>query len=122
MCRVKAQFTIGSRIGGRLHLPSPSPACTVYSYRVLLTQTNSIAIPDDTPDTVPFVTTQHFQILSSGTRPPKSVKAPLPNQTALWRGLEAGGVDEGDGWFVAGVDPEGRLPEDNVARPSTLPE
>lgn len=64
----------------------------------------------------PHVIRRPFTIFKTGRRPAADLDCPPKAFPALWRGKEAGGTDEGE-WLVEG---KGRLPNDEVLRPSTL--
>lgn len=107
----------------RLALPSLGPSLTLFYVRYLLQQTHTITSPRKTdPPTKPVTQTRFFTILEQGTKPPKEHLHPDAHMPALWRGVEAGGKDgdeNGGSWKGSN---EGRLPNDDNCRPSTLPE
>jgi hypothetical protein len=94
--------------------------------RLLLSQTTSIISPrdpDDTPNKIE--NTRNFTVVEAGKRPPPGHHHPDRHYPALWRGTDVpGGKDQAapgrDGGEII-MDTKGRLPTDDVGRPSTLP-
>lgn len=93
-----------------LDLPSNA---TLFDIRVSIVQILTIRSPRDGETSV---IPRSFPVLKLGHRPSSEMKRPPVVFPALWRGVEAGGQDTGD-WVSEG---KGRLPTDDVLRPSTL--
>lgn len=111
------QWTICALLRCQLNFTSLSPAATIFYFRVSLAQTHAISSPRDDPNTTePIVSTRNFLIAEQGRRPPPENPYPRRDWPALWRGVEAGGKDEGD----LDLELRGRLPNDDQGRPSTV--
>ncbi|BEI83346.1 hypothetical protein CcaverHIS002_0312140 [Cutaneotrichosporon cavernicola] len=110
-------WCIAALLSFDFHLTEISPATTVFSVRLLLNQTHSIVSPRD-PDGKPHEFVRTFTIMSEGKRPPEGYYNPDLRHAAIWRGKEAKGKREGG---EITIDNKVRMPNDNVARPSTVP-
>lgn len=125
MRMVSDEFTVAAFLPMCITLPSLPPTATIFSFSLLLAQTTTLVSPRDDPNTAtPLKSTRHFTIIERGTRPPKDCRFPTKDYKALWRGIGVPGSGARDGDLnggVWGVHDKGRLPLDEVARPSTLP-
>jgi hypothetical protein len=109
-------WCIGALLSFNFHLTNLSPATTVFSISLLLNQTHSIVSPRD-PEGTPHEFVRTFTIMSEGKRPPEGYYNPDLRHPAIWRGKEARGKREGG---EITLDQKVRMPNDNVARPSTV--
>ncbi|GMK53506.1 hypothetical protein CspeluHIS016_0100920 [Cutaneotrichosporon spelunceum] len=110
-------WCIGALLDFNFHLADIAPTTTIFSVRLLLNQTHSIVSPRD-PDGTPHEFVRTFTILSEGKQPPEGYYNPDTRHPAIWRGKDAKGKrDTGD----LTIDTKARMPNDNVARPSTVP-
>ena len=75
--------------------------------------------PRDDPAKAKAIDTRtQFPVIETGKRPPPEHHHPSKDMPAIWRGTAAAGKDTGE--FV--LEAVGRLPNDDLARPSTVPE
>ncbi|CAK9780388.1 hypothetical protein CC85DRAFT_326457 [Cutaneotrichosporon oleaginosum] len=109
-------WCIGALLSFNFHLSNISPATTVFSISLLLNQTHSIVSPRD-PDATPHEFVRTFTIFAEGKRPPEGYYYPDLRHPAIWRGKDARGKREGG---EITIDNKVRMPNDNVARPSTV--
>ncbi|ORY27000.1 hypothetical protein BCR39DRAFT_560276 [Naematelia encephala] len=110
-------WTVCALLLTRVTLPNPSPATTIFFVRTALTQTTSIISPRDDPDTTPpLISTRQFTISARGICPPAHIR-PSKETASIWRGPVAGGQSDGSSL----IETTGRLPDDAIGRPSTLP-
>lgn len=113
-------------MGIKIKITSIPATTTVFSARLLLGQTCDIISPRDPEDSDKKMTsTRNFPIAEAGKRPPSGHTHPDKHYPALWRGTGVPGgkdlpVPGSDGGEVI-IDTHGRLPSDDVGRPSTLP-
>ncbi|WVQ86014.1 hypothetical protein IAT38_008182 [Cryptococcus sp. DSM 104549] len=111
-------FAMASIVILTLSFPNPSPRTTIFSYRLLLSQTYNFMSPrtpgfpphTPQPPTVSTIYEAGVPLTAAGKYPGRDVKS-------LWRGAEAGGDADGPrGWKDKAL---GRLPDHYNMRPST---
>lgn len=117
-CSANSQWCVGALLSFNFHLSSLSPATTIFSIKLLLNQTHSIVSPRDTGGEAKRESLRTFTLLEEGKRPAEGNYFPDKRHPAIWRGRQAGGEREGG---EITVERKCRMPNDNVARPSTLP-
>lgn len=113
-----SQWCIGALLSFNFHLSQLSPTTTIFSVQLLLNQTHSIVSPRDMGGDAQHESTRTFTLLSEGKRPAEGYYFPDKRHPAIWRGKDASGTREGG---EITIDTKCRMPNDNVARPSTLP-
>jgi hypothetical protein len=113
------QWSIGALLSFNLKIANLSNLTSVFSVKLILNQTISIISPRDIGSGEPRVSTRSFTVLEEGKRP--TTAYPDRRNVALWRGKGAGGTDDADASSDMAIDKRCRLPDDNIARPSTLP-
>lgn len=110
------QWTVCAIFTAHVLFPSLQPKVTIFCVRILLSQRVEMT-PSVTPEAEPIISQRDFIVVQQGIQPPPSVPYPGPTFDAIWRGTAAGGKDEGE----LRLQLEGRLPNDESCRPSTLP-
>lgn len=112
-------FSIASVMMVNLTSPSPSPKCTIFFVRLILSQSyvlHSPRTPNDPP--VKAEGPKNHVVYQVG-RPHRHGESVLGHDVeALWRGTEAGGKSSSNGWRTRAV---ARLPNHEKVRPSTNP-
>lgn len=103
------------------NIPSPSPDCTIFFTRLIVTQTYTLTsprTPNDTPHQPEAI--KNHVLYQIGTPHKSGVKHPDHSVDALWRGVKAGGNQDvgSEGWKTKAVC---RLPSHEKIRPSTNP-
>lgn len=113
------QWTVCCVMHTRIHFQHLPPTATIFYIRIDLVQTVVLRSPRDrgpgSEDKAIHTTRRHI-ISKQGKRPAKEVKKPDASFHAVWRGVNAGGEDDGEFNMVT----KGRLPNDVDSRPSTL--
>lgn len=115
-------FSIASVMLVQVAIPSPSPACTIFFVRLILSQTYELYSPrrPNDPPVKPEATKNH--VVYQVGRPHKHGEDVLAHDVeALWRGPDAGGSPKlapSSGWRTRAVS---RLPNHEKIRPSTNP-
>lgn len=120
LCLANVQWCIGALLSLNVKFTNLTPLTTVFSVSLLLNQTHSVVSPRDVGGDDKHASTRTFTILSRGKRPAEGHYYPDKSHAALWRGKGAGGEDD-DALGELEVDAKARMPNDNVARPSTVP-
>lgn len=115
-------FTIASVMLINLSIPSPSPTCTIFFVRIILSQNYSLHSPR-TPNDPPFKPEQpKNHLVYQVGRPHRHGESVLGHDIeALYRGPQAGGrpsQSPAGGWKTRAV---ARLPNHEKIRPSTNP-
>ncbi|GMK55788.1 hypothetical protein CspeluHIS016_0208440 [Cutaneotrichosporon spelunceum] len=112
-------FSIASVMMVNLTIPAPSPKCSIFFVRLILSQSYvmySPRTPNDAP-TKPEAPKNH--VVYQVGRPHRHGESVLDHRVeALWRGQEAGGKAGAAGWRTRAV---ARLPNHEKMRPSTNP-
>ena len=120
------QWSISALLSVKIKITSIPDTTTIFAARLLLQQTCSIISPRDPENsTNKLENTRYFSIMEAGKRPPPGHHHPDRHYPAMWRGTGVPGgkdqaVDGSDGGEIL-IDTKGRLPTDDVGRPSTLP-
>lgn len=114
MIQTSDVWTVCALLRSQLKMPGPGPDVAMYYIRTVLEQTATMCSPRDRLCTPPTVSMQSFVIWEKGVKP--RTKMVPANAPAIWRGMEAGGKDSG----CLELSGFGRLPNDQIGRPSTL--
>ncbi|BEJ15975.1 hypothetical protein CspHIS471_0505800 [Cutaneotrichosporon sp. HIS471] len=112
-------FSIASVMMINLTIPAPSPKCSIFFVRLILSQ-NYVLYSPRTPNDAPTKAEgpKNHVVYQVG-RPHRHGEAVLDHSVeALWRGPEAGGKAGAAGWRTRAV---ARLPNHEKIRPSTNP-
>lgn len=119
------QFSVSAIVGLNISTPMPSPKCTLFFCRLVLTQNYSLYSPR-TPNDPPYIpeSASRHLVYQVGTAIRSGNRCPGYDIPALWRGREAGGqggsLGSGgngeEGWSVRSVV---RMPSHDKIRPTT---
>ncbi|KLT41852.1 hypothetical protein CC85DRAFT_292445 [Cutaneotrichosporon oleaginosum] len=112
-------FSVASVMMVNLTIPAPSPKCSIFFVRLILSQSYVIYSPRTPNDAPTKAEAPKNHVVYQVGRPHRHGEAVLGHSVeALWRGPEAGGKSTSAGWRTRAV---ARLPNHEKIRPSTNP-
>lgn len=112
-------FSIASVMMVNLTTPSPSPKCSIFFVRLILSQSYVMYSPRTPNDPPVKAEAPKNHVVYQVGRPHRHGESVLGHHVeALWRGPEAGGTSPTSGWRTRAV---ARLPNHEKVRPSTNP-
>lgn len=112
-------FSIASVMMVNLTAPAPSPKCSIFFVRLILSQSYVMYSPRTPNDPPVKAEAPKNHVVYQVGRPHRHGESVLGhNVEALWRGTEAGGTSPTSGWRTRAV---ARLPNHEKIRPSTNP-